>query len=130
MKPGLFFYESVRFLLLAAFVLFMPGASEGFSKLALIAPQVLFPLMALFLWLDISIYKAYLPLLAAGKCITIISLAGWSIAFRRVTITSGLSGDAAAELIFLSGDLFAMAAILLMIRDKNKLTETQALEDK
>jgi len=134
-KPGLFIYECIRVLILAAFVLFQPADPTGFPRLIFAAPGTLFPLMALFIWLDISRYRAYLPLFAAGKSIGIFSLLAWAIFSGQFTVTSVLSGDVDAEWVLLCGDLLAMAAILFIIKnerrfDENKLIETQVLEEK
>lgn len=81
-------------------------------------PAVLFPLMALFIWLDTSRYEVYLPLFTAGKCLGIFVLLGWSIVSKQVTIM---------ESFILSGDLFALAVILLIMKDVQKPIETQEL---
>ena len=91
------------------------------------APGVLFPLMALFIWLDSGRYRAYLPLFAAGKCIGISTLLGWSIVSGQVTIIGRVFGAAVlAELAFVSGDLLALAAVLLIYKDNRKNTEIKA----
>jgi len=92
-------------------------------KMIFAAPAVLFPLMALFIWLDTGRYKTYLPLFAAGKCIGIFILLGWSIISQQVTMISSFSSAAIiagnfvanAGLILLSGDFFALAAVILII---------------
>ena len=114
---------------MAVYTLFQPLDPAGFPRLVYTAPAVLFPLMALFIWLDISRYRVYLPLFAAGKCIGLFLLICWSlITYFNVSIET--SGIFIAELIMLTGDLLALAAVLFIIkRDYNKL-ETQALEEK
>ena len=107
----------------------MPEKSSLFW-LAFTSPGVLFPLMALFLWFDIYRYKAFIPLFIAGKCIGIFSLLGWAVFFKNLTIVKGFFG-VIPELVFLSGDLFALAAILCIyksIRITNKPATAQ--EDK
>lgn len=81
------------------------------------APGILFPLMALFIWLDTSRYRAYIPLFITGKCIGIFTLLSWSVVFGRVTFV-GLFSDyyMVAELVFLSGDLLALATVVLIYR--------------
>jgi hypothetical protein len=140
LKPGLFIYECVRILILAAFVAMQPLLSAvllatdlaDFPIMVFAAPNALFPLMALFLWLNTSRYRAYLPLFAAGKCINIISLLGWSILVQSSTMIRAFPGivQALAELMLLSGDLLALAAVILIIRDTRKITEAQASEVK
>lgn len=99
----------------------MLSDNTAFPWLILVAPGALFPLMALFVWLDVSRFKAYLPLLMAGKCISIISLVGWSIITRRGTIMEDLYGFIFyLKFILLSGDFFAMAVILAVIKSVQK----------
>ena len=76
--------------------------------------------MAFFIWMDINRYRAYLPLLIAGKVIGIVILMLWSITTKQVTII---------ETIILSGDLFSVAAVLLIIRDLEKPEEIQSISD-
>ena len=78
-------------------------------------------LMALFIWLDAVRYRVYIPLYIAGKCIGIfILMTGWFIFSIQVTII---------ESFILSGDLFALAAILLILKDIDKESEKQAITD-
>jgi len=136
LKPALFVYECVRILILAAFVALQPAVASAlltsdatvFPVLVYASPSALFPLMAMFLWLDASRYRAYLPLFAAGKCIGIITLLGWSIVTRHLTLIKGFSGGVLAEWVLLSGDLLALAAVILIIKNMDKKTETSALE--
>jgi hypothetical protein len=127
-KPALFIYECVRIVILSFLLLYqLPTGSSALPWMAFTGNGVFFPLMALFIWLDISRYRPYLPLFIAGKCIGILSLLGWFIIFRQVTMVEGLSGVyVAAELIFLSGDLLALGAVLLIFKDIRKLTEKPA----
>jgi len=118
LKGGLFVYECFRIIILA-FVLSFQG-SWGFSiKIIFSAPGALFPLMALFIWLDANRYSAYIPLFAAGKCIGVFILLGWSIITRQVTMI---------ESFVLSGDFFALAAVIMINKDfqKQKTLEEQA----
>jgi len=115
---------------LAVYTLFQPLDPGGFPRFIYTAPAVLFPLMALFIWLDASRYRAYLHLFAAGKCIGLFLLLGWSV-IARFTMTMEAYGIALTEWIILGGDFLALAAILFIIKNDNiKLTETQALEEK
>jgi hypothetical protein len=91
------------------------------TKIILAAPGALFPLMALFVWLDTNRYKEYLPLFSAGKCIGIFLLLGWLIVFRQVTMIGKIFDSAIyAELILLFGDLFSLGAVLLINKDVKK----------
>jgi hypothetical protein len=114
-KPGLFVYECVRIILLAFTLLYLQQGLDFFPWLAFIAPGALFPLMALFLWLDVNHYRAYIPLFIAGKCISIFVLLCWSVITIYRTIIGGAIGYyIMTEAIFLSGDLIALAAILFI----------------
>lgn len=123
LKPGLFLYECVRTILLAFTLVFLLRAMENPNIIlwaALAAPTALFPLMALFIWLDIDRYNSFLPLYMAGKCIGIFAFLGWSIIYGRFTIiTTGL--------IFESGNLFALgtALFITMLFKKSKTEDTQ-----
>jgi uncharacterized membrane protein len=92
-----------------AYLLYSIGQMTGFSIIIYAAPNALFVLMALFLWLDTARHRAFLHLFIAGKSISILTILGWSIISGQVTIIK--------EFILLSGDLFSIAAILLISRD-------------
>ena len=126
LKLGLFIYECFKiFLLVAAFMALRPIEPTSFPWLIFAAPSALYPLMALFLWLDVVRYRNYLPLFAAGKCIGIMALLGWFIVSRQGTMIDDFSGRIVLiELILLSGDLFATAAVLLIIRNVPNATKT------
>jgi len=120
LKFGLLLYECIRVVILAFLLLFF-GNNPGISIIIItIASGALFPLMAFFIWMDINRYRAYLPLLIAGKVIGIVILMLWSITTKQVTII---------ETIILSGDLFSVAAVLLIIRDLEKPEEIQSISD-
>ena len=129
-KPALFIYECVRIMALITVLIFQRNDPGFLIKMIFAAPTALFPLMALFIWLDTGRYKTYLPLFTAGKCIGIFILLGWSIASRQVTIIGEFYGIAIlAELILLSGDFFALAAVLLIIKDVQEPTDTHAIAE-
>jgi len=128
-KLGLFLNECIRILFLAAYVVLQPSEQTEFIKFICIAPTALFPLMALFIWLDTSRYRAYLPLFMAGKCIGACTLLVWIFFAGHHTMIFEYSNIVYIELFLLSGDLFAIAAILLITRNDKKAAEKQALED-
>jgi hypothetical protein len=119
-------------MVLAAVLVLNETDPSLFTKMVLAAPGALFPLMALFLWLDTERYKEYLPLFAAGKGIGIFTLLGWFIVSQKVTMIGCFHGIAIiAELLLLSGDLFALAAVFLIIKDVRNLdTAVPDMEDK
>ncbi|MDR0707077.1 MAG: hypothetical protein LBF60_04265 [Treponema sp.] len=76
LRLALFFYELFRFLdtlkdmRIFSFINDL-GQSDNLQMLVWIAPNALFPLMTLFLFLDLAAYKPYIPLYIAGKCATL-----------------------------------------------------------
>jgi hypothetical protein len=131
LKPALFVYEAVRIIILALTLMFFLPGDSAIPWLAFASPGALFPLMALFLWLDISRYSAYLPLYIAGKCIGILSLLGFSIVSRGFTIINEIYGVTVfIEFIFLSGDLLALAGILFIFINRHKFLEKPAFTAK
>ena len=115
-KIGLFVYECIRILLLTL-ILIIKGTEEGFLiRILFTAPSALFPLMALFILLDAKRYKVYLPLFIAGKSIGIFLEALWSIMSIQVTIGEGIDYSVILAQMILSGDLFSLAACLMIIK--------------
>jgi hypothetical protein len=125
LKPALFIYECARIIVVSTYMVFQ-GNQAGFPVIAFAAPSALFPLIALFIWLDASRYRVYLPLFVAGKILCILSLLVWFLVFRQNMII--YSGNTVIELLLACGDLFSIAIILLIMRDVKKASETQALE--
>ena len=115
-------YEIVRLLALIGVFVYLDPAGTPFPWLAALAPNALFPLMALFLWRQFSRYAVYAPLYISGKCIALASIAGFWI-FSRQNIYAALSLKnpgvfmALGCLLFLlAGDLCAAAGGLALAR--------------
>ena len=129
-KPGLFLYECLRIPLLAAVLILRSERNDILISLVYAAPSALFPLMALFIWLDSKRYRAYLPLFAAGKCIGISTLLGWSIVTGRVTMIGSLMAIVVlAEAALLCGDLLAIAAVFSIYKDNKNNSEIKTVTD-
>lgn len=106
--------------------LFSPpgGGSLGAHAIAFAAPQALFPLMALFSWLDPVRYAPYSALYAAGKAISVVSIGAWLVASAQDALMAiGLGNTlvilfAAVSAIVLFYDLLsAVLAIYLVSLD-------------
>jgi hypothetical protein len=121
LKPVVFIYESIKLIVIAVILTIQGEAPGSLTNIILAAPGALFPLMALFIWLDIDRYKAYLSLFSAGKCISLFLLTGWLITYQQATMIGKLfSVPVYAELALLCGDLLTLGAVLLIIKDIKK----------
>lgn len=117
-------YECIRLLVLIwVFNVFLPGDEAGiFPWLVYAVPNALFPLIALFLWRQVSRYGVYVPLYISGKCITLASIAGyWFFSWRNVFTAlqlrnPGVSAALGSLLFLLAGDLFSIAGGLALFR--------------
>jgi hypothetical protein len=112
----LFFYELFRLLVLVVlFAVFSPlaDAVKGafFPYLVYVAPNALFPLMALFIWLRQKDYRNYLPLYMAGKIITAAAFYGWGISALK---SSGLENLTAVNLVTEDFVLFGGSFLLIL----------------
>jgi hypothetical protein len=97
LRAVLFFYEVLRVLLLAGlFAFFSPleGAERGgvFPFLVYVTPNALFPLMALFLWVSLGEFKAFVPLYVAGKVIAVAAYYAWGLSGFRLALGQSLLG--------------------------------------
>jgi hypothetical protein len=124
LRGVLLLYECIRLLALVwVFGAFRPGDGAGiFPWLVYAVPNALFPLMALFLWRQLSRYAVYLPLYISGKCIALASIAGYWI-FSRQNVFAALylknpAVFAALGILLLlaAGDLFSIAGGLALAR--------------
>lgn len=82
LRAVLFFYEIVRLLVVLGLIVLVMGSGENsgrppFPYLLFAAPNALFPLMSLFVWLRFSDYRAYIGLYVAGKGIVLAAALGW-----------------------------------------------------
>jgi hypothetical protein len=124
LRAGLVVYEWIRLLfLLGAFAALRPDeGAAAFPWLACLAANALFPLMALFLLLDISRYGGYGPLYAAGKFVSFFSVTGWCVFFRRHIIDAVFLEETVLFMmpgilgILLLGDLLSAAAGLVIVK--------------
>ena len=120
LKPLVFVLECIKLMVIALVIIIQGNVPGLFTKILLAAPGALFPLMALFVWLDTARYKEYPPLFLAGKCIGIFLLLIWFIVFSQVTIIGRIFGFAVyAEGLILCGDLISLGAVFLISKDIN-----------
>ena len=95
-RTGLFIFECLRFLLLVVLIIFFSrnstfsgesglGGLIGafFPFLVYMSCNALFPLMALFVWLNLDEYKNYLNLFIAGKIIIVVTFYAWELISTR-----------------------------------------------
>ena len=90
LAAGLFVYDCVRLLLLAAMLFAVPpsGVFPGdsgafFPYIVYLSSNALFPLMSLFVRLRPQEYRNYLPLYMAGKIIAVVSFYAWMLLVPR-----------------------------------------------
>jgi hypothetical protein len=119
-KLILLIFECINFVFITGITVFRVNDQLGSPQITFLASSALFPLMALFIWLDNDRYKVYMPLFTTGKFIGVFSILCWSFFSRRVKISEVLSGVADIESFLLFGYLFSMVVILLIIRDKKR----------
>ena len=121
LKPGLLIYEVLKIIVFAATLVIDATNKSIFLMVFFTAQGALFPIMALFICLDVVRYKEYLPLFIAGKGIGIITLLGWSVFSRQVTMIGGFFN----VMSLLSFELFAMAVVLIIKKDVMRLTDVE-----
>ncbi|MCL2801802.1 MAG: hypothetical protein FWD28_08615 [Treponema sp.] len=128
LKYGLFIYECLRILIVIIFLVVQQNGSGSIAGISYAASIALFPLMALFICLNTERYKVYLPLFAAGKTIAIVLGIGWLITHQSGTMYGEL--ELLLTQIVLSGDLFALTAVLLIIKNINNIQKpAETLEE-
>jgi hypothetical protein len=124
LKPALFIYECVRIVFILFILTALLPDFMSFPLLVFASPAVMFPLMALFIWLNAEKNKIYLPLFLAGKSVNIFTLILWSILAGQDTIISNTTIFLFnIRLILLSGDFFSIAVILVILRNTQKKAE-------
>jgi len=124
-KPALFIYEFIRILILAAALVINSDRSDIFGQIVYTAPNALFPLMALFIWLNQERYGAYLPLFLAGKCIVIST----SLIFSIISGQTILIGSFIDFGFLLSFDFLSIAAIFWINKDNTEIKAVEKNDD-
>jgi hypothetical protein len=116
----LLIYELVRLLTLLWVAEGAAPQEDLFPWLVYGTANVLFLFMALFLLLDMSWYRPYIPLYTAGKMLAAFSAAGW-VFFSRVQLTLAIVEGGPGILALLGGvlgiaggDLLSAAAALAL----------------
>jgi hypothetical protein len=112
LRGGIFVYDVLRLIvMLETAVLFaLPAnSSEGaiFPLLVYMAPNALFPMMALLFWRRPDEYKPYVFLYVAGKIVGIMANLGWlAFSIRNTVLDMMFHGDFSSR-VFL-GSAFVM----------------------
>jgi hypothetical protein len=126
LKPALFVYECIRIVALTFILIYLFYGTSSVTWFAFTAPGALFPIMALFLWIDTANFKAYIPLYIAGKCIGLFSLALWSVMSKQNMIIGwNYLFYIPPETAILFGDLLALAAIFIIFMNFQKSLNKQ-----
>ena len=107
LKPALFIYEVIKLIIFVIILIIEINYSSIFVMMFFAAHGIIFPLMALFLFLDAVRYKEYLPLFIAGKIAGIFILFGWLLFSEQSRIIGGVFNG----MSLLSFELLALAAI-------------------
>ncbi|MDR0997423.1 MAG: hypothetical protein LBL70_00005 [Treponema sp.] len=127
----LLLYELIRLFTLLWVVGITAPREDMFPWLVYGAANALFLFMALFLLLDVSWYRSYIPLYTAGKMLAAFSAMGW-IFFSRIQLTLAVIEGSPGILPLLGsvlgiagGDLLSAAGALAL---GQKLKEWKAPE--
>ncbi|MDR0623407.1 MAG: hypothetical protein LBG10_03160 [Treponema sp.] len=132
LRAALFLYECIRLaVLIGVFSLLRPGyGAEPFPWLVYAVPNVLFPLMTLFIWRRFSRYGAYMPLYISAKCIALAAMFGFCLFSRQDVYTAlylrnpGVFMILGSLLFLLFGDLFSAAGGLALVKKLQGNEET------
>lgn len=97
---SVFVYEIVRLVILLVLATSLQTISLLSPSLMayLLAPQLLFAFMALFIWIDEPKYRPYLPLYVTGKIVTLWAGLLWVVAsfqsiVKAVVLYTGNAGE-------------------------------------
>jgi hypothetical protein len=109
--------ECITFFI-AIFVIHNSINHAGLSEITLMVSAFLFPLMAVFIWLDSTRYRVYIPLFTSGKFIGLFSLLGFPIITGQDSKYSKFgifSEDASFVTLLLVSYLFSLLVVFFII---------------
>jgi hypothetical protein len=138
LREGLFLYEILRIVIVVnLMIIFLSRLEEEnlFPYLIYTVPNALFPLMALFVWINIEKYRPYISLYTAGKIIAVVSFLAWFIlcfGILRNFIPSGRTDQILLGGAFLlsAGDMLSIAGeCALIFRLKRFDTESKRIAE-
>jgi len=123
----LFIYETLRLLLLAAFLFIAQSLGSGFPGetgaffpyIVYSSSNALFFLMALFMWQGGGEYRSYVTLYMAGKVIAVVSFSVWAFFTSR---EMGMQ-DVRISIILFGGSVLINTADALSIWGARTLQE-------
>jgi hypothetical protein len=121
--------ECITFII-AIFVIHNSISQAGLSEITLMASMVLFPLMAIFILLDSTRYKVYIPLFTAGKFIGIFTLLAFPLITGQDSKFGIFSKDAGFVSLLMVSYLFSILVIFLLIITEKKTGGTNQSEEK
>jgi hypothetical protein len=116
----LFIYDLIRLIVMVRLLVsFVPlnGAQdeEVFPYLFYAVPNGLFPLITLFLYIRVSLYKPFIPLYLAGKTMAMVAVFAWIIFSRQFIAqalavnTDGTISIVGAAMLLAIGDFLSIA---------------------
>jgi hypothetical protein len=112
LRGGIFVYELLRLIVMlevvVLFALPLDGSEGAVSPLlAYMAPNALFPVMALFFWLRPREHRPYIFLYISGKIVGIMANLGWlAFSYGNNALNTMAQGDFRSRLFL--GSAFAM----------------------
>jgi hypothetical protein len=114
LRLALLIYDVFRLLVLAVLVALFAGPKDNtlagvFPYMIYAAPNCLFPLMSLFLFLKFREYRVFLPLYMAGKTVGAAALIGW-MGFQAPLLTVNIAANFPASLWYLALSLLLFSA--------------------
>ena len=126
-RPMLFIYELIRLFFIAhKFSAIQPTHPGAFPWAIYMAANAFFSIMAFFIWINPSQYKAYMPLFISGKTIIIFMIVVWIGNHSKEIMLEQMmsSGDSltplsAATVLFL-GDVFSIICAGIINRNLKK----------
>jgi hypothetical protein len=109
LRGGIFVYDVLRLIVMletaVLFALPVGGSEEAaFPLLVYMAPNALFPMMALLFWLRPEEYRSYIFLYIAGKIVGIMANLGWlAFALKNTGLDMMIRGDFRSRVFLGSG---------------------------
>ncbi len=126
---SLLVYEVARMVILLVFSISLdPSGFVGPALIGyLLAPQILFALIALFVWIDETRYRDYVPLYVAGKTLLVWAGLLWLLSSFKTIVKAFVmyTGTAGEPLMLAMAVLipFEIATIIRMVLYKKRPAE-------
>jgi hypothetical protein len=136
LRIALFVYDLIRLMVMVRLMVsYVPlggtQSGETFPYLFYAVPNGLFPLITLFLYIRVSLYKPFIPLYLAGKILAMVAVFTWIIFSRQLIAhalavnTDGTISIVGTAMLLAIGDFLSITGGVILKHKLDRVTPAE-----